>query len=70
MAASFMKDHISGGIKDNFGKIFSKFPYLNKKEQPIITHENVEEVKKSEKKNLESDTTRVNTDEQPVTLLK
>jgi hypothetical protein len=32
MAASFMKDHISGGIKDNFGKIFSKFPYLNKKE--------------------------------------
>ena len=32
MAASFVKDHIPGGFKDNIGKMFSKFPYLNKKE--------------------------------------
>lgn len=63
MAASFVKDHIPGGIKDNIGKMFSKFPYLNKKEQHLISQEKVEEEKKIETNNLENDTTRVNTDE-------
>ena len=70
MAASFVKDHIPGGIKDNIGKMFSKFPYLNKKDQHMISQEKVEEEKKIDINNLESDTTRVNTDEQPLSLLK